>query len=234
MADNILFTAPFFGEDQSYKPTTKGGYYLDEVRSSINKEIRRGREKEAFFWAYELYDSGMWRYLVRTLVTIAGEDVGMANPQIMSICMNAYLYFEHLAKQRGEKKTTKCKSCGFVEVTKGYYQPHWNELGLLLSLLCHSPKNRHVDYITSLTAVKRQKGWKIDVEEYSLDCHTERGRDRLKENNINPDKEFYGNGAKIRSYVPFNKRYEQEIKSELLTNLKLIEMNDVVEEIKVR
>jgi len=87
-----------------YEPTTVNGYPLDEVRSALQKSIRRRKEWETFYWAYELYDSGMWAYLVRTLVTIAGEDIGLANPQLMAQCMNSYLYWMNLKQYRDKQK----------------------------------------------------------------------------------------------------------------------------------
>jgi hypothetical protein len=141
--------------------------------------------------------------------------------------MTSYLYFEHLAKQKGEKKKFKCKNCGHIEESKGFYQPHWNELGLLISYLCKSPKNRHVDYITSLTDEKRKQGWKLDVDMVSKDCHTFSGKLRLKKEGINPNIEFYGNGAKVKNYKYFNEKYERKVKSELM---KLLKLNELVNE----
>lgn len=222
--DATLFSEKLVGKGEYNRPVTKGGYYLDEVRSSIQKMIRRGKEEECFFWSYELYDSGMWRYLVRTLVTVAGEDIGMVNPQAMNLCMTSYLYFEHLAKQRGENKKIKCKNCGHVEETKGYYQPHWDELGLLISLLCNSPKNRHVDFYAALMGEKRQRGLKLEVEQVSQDGHTRRGKERQKEEGVSKKREFYSNGAKVVGYKSFNKDKERKVKDELMKTLGLTDL----------
>lgn len=44
-----------FGKDgQVGSPLTPNGYYLDEVISALQKEIRRGKEYEAVYWAVEL------------------------------------------------------------------------------------------------------------------------------------------------------------------------------------
>lgn len=209
------------------RPRTKNGYYTDEVRSALNKAIRRGDEESAFFWAYEFYQLNWWRYLVRTLVTIAGEDIGLANPQAMHMCMTAYLYFTTVAKEKGEKKKFKCKNCGNVEETKGFYRVHWNELGLLISYLCHSPKNRFVDYLTSLIDEKRKRGWRLEIPTEALDSHTRRGRERLKKEELNPDREFYSNGAKVKNHKYFNKQYEKKVKSELM---KLLKLDDLIED----
>ncbi len=53
--------------------TDRFGYELPEVVSAIQKAIRRGKEKEAMFWALEMcphYEGYLWRRLI---------DPGMAN-----------------------------------------------------------------------------------------------------------------------------------------------------------
>jgi len=206
------------------RPMTKSGYYTDEVRSALNKAIRRGDEQSAFFWAMEFYELGWWRYLVRTLVTISAEDCGLANPQAFPMCMNAYIYFTTLAKDKGEKKSHKCSNCGNIDESKGYYEPHWCELGQLISFLCHSPKNRHADFITSLVDEKRKRGWRIEIPPEALDSHCVGGRERLKKEGLNADIEFYGNGAKVKNHKYFNEKYERKVKSELMELLKLDEL----------
>ena len=219
---------PDINNKEKYRPITKNKYYLDEVRSAIQKAIRRSDEMSTMFWAFELYDSGMWRYLLRTLTTIAGEDIGLANPQAMNICMTAYSYFTLLTKEKGEKRKTVCKSCGNVEETKGYYSPNWLELGLLVSYLCHSPKNRHVDNMVNLVSEKRKQGWRLEIPIEALDSHCVRGRERLKNEGISPLREFFERGSKVVRYKPFNKKYEAKIKSELM---KIFNLPDLINEV---
>jgi hypothetical protein len=202
-----------------YRPQTRNGYFTDEVRSALHKAIRRGQEKEAYFWAHELYELGWWRYLVRTLVTISGEDIGMANPQAMNICMNAYQYFSNIAKEKSEKKKHTCKECGHIEESKGFYQPNWDEVGLLISYLCHSPKNRHVDLMVNLIGEKRKKGWLLKVPEEALDAHCQRGRLRLKKEEKDGLREFYENGAQVTNHEFFMKNYEIQIHDELMREI---------------
>ena len=202
------------------RPQTKNGYFTDEVRSALNKSIRRPDEQSAYFWAMELYDLGWWRYLLRSLITICSEDI-FANPAIMQQCMTSYLYFNHVSKEKGEKKSHKCTGCGHVDESKGYYQPQWGELGLLISMMCHSPKNRHVDLIYALVDQKRKNGWRIDIPTEALDAHCIAGKARLKKENLDPDREFYSNGAKVKNHQYFNKPYEKKVKSELMKLLKL-------------
>ena len=57
------------------------GYNLDEVISVIQKEIRRGNEYQAVYWALEL-ESFNSKVLWNRLKIIATEDVGLANPTI--------------------------------------------------------------------------------------------------------------------------------------------------------
>src|SRR5687767_8532900 len=56
------------------------GYYADECRSALNKEIRRGNERAACWWGYQFIRHGWTRYLWSTLRIIASEDVGVADP----------------------------------------------------------------------------------------------------------------------------------------------------------
>lgn len=187
----------------AYTPKTINGYPLDEVRSALQKSIRRGKEWEAYYWSYELYESGMWAYLTRTLVTIAGEDIGLANPQLMPLCMNSYLYWMNIKQYRDKQKQR--------------YAPHWNELGLLIVLLVRSQKNRYVDLITGLIDKKRKDGWRLKVDEISLDQHTRRGKKLLKEQGKDFDREFYHRGAKTKNHIWVER--EKEVKEELMKEL---------------
>jgi hypothetical protein len=61
--------------------TTQGGYLCGEVASALQKEIRRGNEREALFWASELDLAGYGNYVWKRLRIIASEDVGLASTE---------------------------------------------------------------------------------------------------------------------------------------------------------
>jgi len=75
----------FSNDGEHEPPKTPHGYYSDEVRSALQKEIRSGKEYEAVYWAMELESfnpetgagaTNLWN----RLRVIASEDVGIANP----------------------------------------------------------------------------------------------------------------------------------------------------------
>jgi len=64
-------------------PQTPRGYDFYELLSALQKDIRRGNEYEAMFWAVEL-ETFNPRMLWNRLTVIASEDIGPANP-VMSL-----------------------------------------------------------------------------------------------------------------------------------------------------
>ena len=73
-------------------PRTKRGYDFNEVLSALQKEIRRGKEYDALFWAVELEGfnpTALWN----RLKIIASEDVGIAHssmPLLIDILEKQY------------------------------------------------------------------------------------------------------------------------------------------------
>jgi hypothetical protein len=71
------------GRRTSFAETlTPGGYLAGEVASALQKEIRRGHEREALFWATELELKGNGQYVWKRLKIIASEDVGIADSNV--------------------------------------------------------------------------------------------------------------------------------------------------------
>lgn len=166
-------------------------YKLDEVVSSLQKEIRRGNELMATYWAFELNESGYWRYCFRRLQTICGEDVGMAQPEAMILVSSVY---SSLLAQDKVKK--------IIQVDN-------NILGFVVSYLSRSKKSRVVDYIGGILLKRKEQGWKPEIPEYAIDVHTERGRAMGKDDN-----DFFRTGSYIENKAPISG--EDEIKKECL------------------
>ena len=179
----------YFG---GYELTTRSGYRLDEVISSLQKEIRRGNELMATYWAFELNDSGFWRYLFRRLTVISGEDLGLANIQGLILVSSTYT---SLLLQNAKQK--------IVQVDN-------NIIGLVVSYLARSPKSRHIDYLGGVILKRKEKGWKPQIPGYAKDQHTSIGKAMGKDDN-----EFFREGSRIK-----NKKKipgEDKIKKECLS-----------------
>lgn len=145
--------------NSSYELKTHGGYRLDEVTSALQKCIRRGVEEESLFWALEMSDSGFGQYLWRRLMVIAAEDIGLADPQALTLTVSGWL-------------ATK-------EATKSFTQPPGMKtefLGMALLYLCRAAKNREGDDFICYLMARRQRGLRLTVPDFALDEHTERGR----------------------------------------------------------
>lgn len=184
-----------------YQLTTHGGYRLDEVVSSLQKEIRRGNELMASYWAFELNESGFWRYCFRRLMVIAGEDVGLANPEAMILVSSTY---SSLLLQNAKQKIQQVDN---------------NILGLVVSYLVRSAKSRHVDYLGGIILKRKERGWKPEIPKYAQDMHTARGKALGKDDN-----EFFSEGSRIK-----NKKKiagEDKIKKECLALYKFNEKRD--------
>jgi hypothetical protein len=184
----------------NWKPQLKSGTPYDEVNSGLQKMIRRGKEREALILAQEMFDSGFHAAVARRLLVIACEDIGLANPplvsQVHTLC-TSYL----IAKK---------------DSPSGRFEP----LPLVMSimLLARSPKNRECDDAHSVTIARVKTGSdsaaKVvnENEEVILDCHTERGRARLKnqavetlqEYDLVAEREFLTVGAQLVPHVEVN------------------------------
>lgn len=79
---------------------TESGYNSFELISALQKDIRRGNERQALFWAIQL-ERYNYRMLWRQLAIIASENVGLANPNIPVVI--------HTLKQQYYEAIDHCK-----------------------------------------------------------------------------------------------------------------------------
>lgn len=152
-----------------YQLMTNRGYLLLDVISAIQKDIRRGNEEGAMYWALELipkYEAYLWR----RLLVIANEDIGIANPQVLGILpelMRQFFTFREGGKDG---------NCRLI-------------LANAILLMARSPKTRIADHfqqvVTQEWMADFHSGTKREIPDYALDCHTQRGRQ------MGRDKEFW-------------------------------------------
>ncbi|MGC1170128.1 MAG: hypothetical protein WA886_14595, partial [Candidatus Acidiferrales bacterium] len=124
----------------SWKPQLKSGTPYDEVNSGLQKMIRRGKEREALILAQEMFDSGFHAAVARRLMTIACEDIGLANPEVVS------------------QVHTLCS--GYLIAKRDSPSGRVEPLPLIMSiiLLARSPKNRECDDAQIVTIARVKAG----------------------------------------------------------------------------
>ena len=191
----------------------KNGHKLDEVVSALQKDIRRGNEKEALYWAMELAGSNNQQYLWKRLQVIASEDVGLANPQA-AILVNSMI-------------------AGMAQTNSSWNDVRVELIGHAVLYLCRSPKNRQADDAMWLIQQYRKDGWKPEIPEYALDVHTKAGKEKLRSEAKQLKMEFlehsnavwYGQGSKLNNSVEVEGRdwtaelkHYLTVKGELPTN----------------
>jgi len=156
---------------------TQRGYDFYELLSALQKDIRRGNEYQALFWAVEL-ESFNPRMLWNRLRIIASEDIGIANPLVpLVIDVLEKEYFDTKDPEKPEKDAYRL------------FLVH------AVLFLARSPKSRIVDdlLITVYGDIKfRDK--KLEIPEYALGMHTIRGK--MKGRDI---KHFLEVGSKLDS-----------------------------------
>lgn len=137
-------------------PKTQSGYSRDEVISALQKDIRRGNEELAMFWALELVPQ-FEQYLWRRLQVIVQEDIGLAAPELLLLLpQQRELWFEF----RAEGRDGPCRLI----------------LANAILAMCRAPKTRLADHFQCVINQKRLHGWRPDVPDYALDRHTRKGK----------------------------------------------------------
>ncbi len=71
--------------------------------SALHKSVRGSDPDAALYWLARMLTGGEDpRYLARRILRMAWEDIGLADPQAMTICMQAWETYERLGSPEGE------------------------------------------------------------------------------------------------------------------------------------
>lgn len=144
--------------EEKFDPHVPDGTPLNEAVSTLIKELRRGNEMEALYWAFQI-EANFWRYLWRRLFIFAAEDVGLGNPDAIVQIVALASAYETIKKESRNSK------------------PDGNLISMAVLLLARSEKNREADHLKNVEHVLRKKyGWMASVPDYAIDAHTKRGR----------------------------------------------------------
>ena len=160
------------------RATTVNGFAVDELRSVLQKSIRRGLVEEAALAAYELFANGIEteELLWRRLEIIATEDVGFG-------LVNAPAVIEALYAQ-----ATRMLDRG----------DRWIYCAHAVRLLATAPKDNMSMELAGWTRAVVERGErKPVVEDYMLDLHTRRGAQLGRD-----AAQWWNEGARLHNRLP--------------------------------
>jgi len=81
----------------------KGGEQFYDVISALHKSVRGSNPDAALYWLVRMLDGGVdARYISRRLIRMASEDIGLADPRALRLCLDAAETYERLGSPEGE------------------------------------------------------------------------------------------------------------------------------------
>ena len=81
----------------------KGGEHFYDQISALHKSVRGSNPDASLYWLCRMLDGGVDPiYLGRRLVRMAWEDIGLADPRAIQLCLDACQTFERLGSPEGE------------------------------------------------------------------------------------------------------------------------------------
>ncbi|RMH49765.1 MAG: replication-associated recombination protein A [Zetaproteobacteria bacterium] len=80
-----------------------GDFHYDLI-SALHKSVRDSDADAACYWLARMLEAGEEpRYLIRRMIRMATEDVGLADPRALSVALDALRMFETLGSPEGEQ-----------------------------------------------------------------------------------------------------------------------------------
>jgi putative ATPase len=81
----------------------KGGEQFYDQISALHKAVRGSDPDGAIYWLCRMFDGGCDPvYLARRVTRMAVEDIGLADPRAMSLCLDAWQAYERMGSPEGE------------------------------------------------------------------------------------------------------------------------------------
>jgi len=88
---------------QNLRRFDKGGEAFYDQISALHKSVRGSDPDAALYWLARMIDGGADpRYLVRRIVRMANEDIGLADPRALALALDAAEVYERLGSPEGE------------------------------------------------------------------------------------------------------------------------------------
>ncbi len=81
----------------------KGGENFYDQISALHKSVRGSDPDASLYWMVRMLDGGVDpRYLARRIIRMASEDIGLADPRALEVCVTAAAVYERLGSPEGE------------------------------------------------------------------------------------------------------------------------------------
>ena len=81
----------------------KGGDKFYDAISALHKSVRGSDPDATLYWLARMLDGGVDpRYVTRRLLRMASEDIGLADPRALQLCLQAAEVYERLGSPEGE------------------------------------------------------------------------------------------------------------------------------------
>ena len=81
----------------------KGGDQFYDAISALHKSVRGSDPDATLYWLARMLDGGVdARYVARRLLRMASEDIGLADPRALALCLQAAEVYERLGSPEGE------------------------------------------------------------------------------------------------------------------------------------
>lgn len=147
----------FMQYDPWSKITSRNGIPCDELISMLQKSIRKAKVENALAAAYELYVSSpqLLEKLWRRLLIISVEDIGFGDVEAPQKVYTLFKIAKEFPYDDGDQPLL------FMQAIR---------------ILCRCTKERSTDNIKNWIIKTWKHGYKVEVPDYALDMHTQRGQ----------------------------------------------------------
>jgi putative ATPase len=87
----------------------KSGEQFYDTISALHKSVRGSDPDAALYWLVRMLDGGVDpRYIVRRMIRMASEDIGLADPRALRLALDAAETYERLGSPEGELTLAQC------------------------------------------------------------------------------------------------------------------------------
>lgn len=88
---------------ESYRRFDKGGDHFYDQISALHKAVRGSSPDGALYWLTRMLDGGCDPiYLARRLTRMASEDIGLADPRALQVCLDCWDTYTRLGSPEGD------------------------------------------------------------------------------------------------------------------------------------